>query len=256
MKVLATSRELLHLTGENNYPVPPLSVPDPKRSNSLAQLTQYEAVALFIDRAVAAKSSFAVTNDNAPAIAEICFQLDGLPLAIELAAARVRVFPAQRMLSEMSHRLSFLKGGARDLPTRQKTLRGAIDWSHDLLGEEEQAVFRQLGAFVGGCTLEAVAAVCEIEPEGSTFEIIESLAAKSLLRQTEAHGEVRFGMLETIREYACEKLTASGDEAIVRARHRDHFLALTEMADSNSPVRINSNGCAAWRKSTKTYVPA
>ena len=162
LKVLVTSREVLRLSGETEYPVPPLSLPDPKRLPPLAQLAQYEAVALFIERAVAAKAAFAVTNENASAVAEICRRLDGLPLAIELAAARVRVLPPQRMLVELGHRLAFLKGGARDLPARQRTLRGAIEWSHDLLTGAEQKLFRRLAVFVGGCALEAIEAVCNI----------------------------------------------------------------------------------------------
>ena len=131
-----------------------MSLPDPKRLPPLERLTQYEAVALFIERALAVKPTFAVTNENAPAVAEICYRLDGLPLAIELAAARARVLPPQRMLAELGHRLSFLMGGARDLPARQKTLRGAIDWSHDLLTDDEQQLFRRLAVFVAGCELK------------------------------------------------------------------------------------------------------
>ena len=230
LKVLVTSREVLRLSGETDYPVPPLSLPDLRRLPPLNRLTQYEAVALFIERAVAVKPAFTVTNENAPAVAEICYRLDGLPLAIELAAARVRVLPPQRMLSELSHRLSFLMGGARDLPARQKTLRGAIDWSHDLLTADEQKLFRRLSVFVGGCALEAIDAVCNIEPALSVLETMESLVGKSLVKQTEAHGEARFVMLETIREYARDRLIAAGEAKRVRERHRACFLALAEEA--------------------------
>ena len=207
--------------------------PSPTRSGCRrwSSFTQYEAVALFIERAVAVKPAFAVTNENAPAVAEICHRLDGLPLAIELAAARVRVLPPQRMLAELGHRLSFLMGGARDLPARQKTLRGAIDWSHDLLTGAEQKLFRRLAVFVGGCALEAIEAVCNIENDLTVLETLESLVGKSLVKQTEAHGEPRFAMLETIREYAGDKLIAAGDEERVRERHRDYFLALAEEAE-------------------------
>ena len=231
LKVLVTSREVLRLSGETDYPVPPLSLPDPKRLPALERFTQYDAVALFIERALAVKPAFAVTNENAPAVAEICHRLDGLPLAIELAAARVRVLPPQRMLVELSHRLSFLIGGARDLPARQKTLRGAIDWSHALLTGDEQQLFRRLAVFVGGCALEAIEAVCNIENNLSVLETLESLVGKSLVKQTEAHGDPRFAMLETIREYARERLIAAGDEERVRERHRDYFLALAEEAE-------------------------
>jgi predicted ATPase/class 3 adenylate cyclase/Tfp pilus assembly protein PilF len=230
LKVLVTSREVLRLSGETDYPVPPLSLPDLRRLPPLNRLTQYEAVALFIERAVAVKPAFTVTNENAPAVAEICYRLDGLPLAIELAAARVRVLPPQRMLAELSHRLSFLMGGARDLPARQKTLRGAIDWSHDLLNADEQKLFRRLSVFVGGSTLEAIETVCHIEPALSVLETLESLVGKSLVKQTEAHGQPRLVMLETIREYARDRLIAAGEAERVRERHRVCFLALAEEA--------------------------
>ena len=206
LKVLVTSREILRLSGETDYPVPPLSLPDSKPLPPVNVLTQYEAVALFIERAVAVKPGFTVTNENAPAVAEICHRLDGLPLAIELAAARVRVLPPQRMLAELGHRLSFLMGGARDLPARQKTLRSAIDWSHDLLAADEQKLFRRLAVFVGGCTLEAIESVCNPENDLPVLETVASLVDKSLVNETETHGEPRFEMLETIRDYAGERV--------------------------------------------------
>jgi predicted ATPase/class 3 adenylate cyclase len=231
LKVLVTSREVLRLSGETDYPVPPLTLPDLKRLPPLERFTQYEAVALFIERAVAVKPAFAVTEESTHAIAEICSRLDGLPLAIELAAAHVRVLPPQRMLSELSHRLSFLTGGARDLPARQRTLRGAIDWSHDLLTGAEQKLFQRLAVFVGGCALEAIEAVCNSESELNVLETIESLVDKSLVKQTETAGEPRFAMLETIREYAGERLVAAGEEERVKERHRDYFLSLAEQAE-------------------------
>ena len=234
LKVLVTSREVLRLSGEKDYPVPPLSLPDLKRLPPLERLTQYEAVALFIERAVAVRASFTVTNENAPAVAEICYRLDGLPLAIELAAAHVRVLPPQRMLSELSHRLRFLMGGARDLPARQKTLRGAIDWSHDLLSGDEQKLFRRLAVFVGGSTLEGIEAVCNIEDDLKILETVESLVGKSLVKQTEADGEPRFATLETIREYAGDRLVAAGDEERLRERYWHYFLALAEEAELKS----------------------
>ena len=228
LKVLVTSREILRLSGETDYPVPPLSLPDSKQLPPVNVLTQYEAVALFIERAVAVKPGFTVTNENAPAVAEICHRLDGLPLAIELAAARVRVLPPQRMLAELSHRLSFLMGGARDLPARQKTLRSAIDWSHDLLAADEQKLFRRLAVFVGGCTLEAIESVCNPENDLPVLETVESLVDKSLVNETETHGEPRFAMLETIRDYAGERLVAAGEDERVRDRHLGYFVALAE----------------------------
>jgi predicted ATPase/class 3 adenylate cyclase len=233
LKVLVTSREVLHLYGESNYPVPPLSVPDPKRLPSLERLTQYEAVALFIARALTVSPAFAVTNENAPAVAEICHRLDGLPLAIELVAARVHVLPPQRMLVALSHRLTFVIGRARDLPTRQKTLRGAIDWSHDLLTGAEQKLFRRLAVFVGGGVLDAIDSICNLESDLAVLETMELLLGKSLLKQEEEHGEPRFTMLETIREYATERLIAAGEAERVQQRHRDYFLALAEEAARN-----------------------
>lgn len=158
------------------------------------------------------KPTFALTSANGAAVAEICHRLDGLPLAIELAAARVRVLPPQRMLMELSYRLNFLTGGARDLPGRQKTLRGAIDWSHDLLTGDEQKLFRRLAVFIGGCSLEAIEAVCNIENDLSVLETVESLVGKSLVKQTETHGEPRFAMLEMIREYAMERTIIAGEQ--------------------------------------------
>jgi predicted ATPase len=204
LKILATSRIPLRLYGEQEYPVPPLALPDPRVLPPLRVLTQYEAVKLFVERARAVKPEFEVTNDSAPAVAEICARLDGLPLAIELAAARVRVLPPQKMLQRLSNRLKLLKGGPRDLPTRQQTVRGTIDWSYDLLEEDEKTLFGRLSAFAGGRTLEAIEEICD--PEGDLVDVlegVESLLEKSLLRQEEGvGGEPRFLMLETVHEYA------------------------------------------------------
>jgi predicted ATPase/class 3 adenylate cyclase len=233
-KVLATSREALGLNGEQEYLVPPLGLPDVEHLPPLEALSQYEAVALFIDRANAVKPGFAVTNENAPAIAEICARLDGLPLAIELAAARVKVLTPQAILKRLGHRLSLLAGGARDLPTRQQTLRGAIDWSYDLLDEQERSFFARLSTFVGGFTLDAAEAVCN--PDGDlgldTLDGVASLTNKSLLRQMDtAEAESRFFMLETIREYASERLADSSGAEEVSRRHARFFLSLAEEAE-------------------------
>jgi predicted ATPase len=227
LKVLVTSREVLRLSGEMDCPVPPLSLPDPKRLPPLARFTQYEAVALFIERAIAVKPDFAITHENAASVAEICYRLDGLPLAIELAAARVRVLPPQSMLAELNHRLRFLVGGPRDLPARQKTLRSAIDWSHDLLTSAEEQLFRRLAVFVGGGMLDAITAVCSMGAEWRVLETV-NLRRQSLVKQTEAHGGSRFVMLETIREYAADRLLAADEAERVRDRHRDYFLTLAE----------------------------
>jgi len=231
LKVLVTSRAVLRVYGEHEFPVPPLTLPDPQRLPPPERLTQYEAVRLFIERALAVKPDFAVTNDNAPAVAEICRRLDGLPLALELAAARIRLLPPQAMLARLERRLPLLTGGARDLPARQQTLRNAIAWGYDLLGPGEQTLFRRLAVFVGGCTLEAAEAV-----GGGAVEVldgIESLVGKSLLRQEEGvGGEPWFAMLETIREFALERLEESGEAEAIRRQHAAHYLELAEQAES------------------------
>ncbi len=161
LKVMVTSRRTLHIQGEQEFSVPPLAVPDPKRLPDLVALSQYEAVALYIKRAQAVKPEFQVTNANAPAVAEICVCLDGLPLAIELAAARIKLLPPQALLARLGQRLVVLTGGAKDVPARQQTLRNTIEWSYQLLDAQEQQLFRRLSAFVGGCTLEAIEAICD-----------------------------------------------------------------------------------------------
>jgi predicted ATPase len=236
LKVLATSRIPLRLYGEQEYPVPPLALPDPRVLPPLKVLTQYEAVRLFVERARAVKADFEVTNENAPAVAEICARLDGLPLAIELAAARVRILPPQKVLERLSNRLKLLKGGARDLPTRQQTLRGTIDWSYDLLEEDEQTLFGRLSVFAGGRTLEAIEEICDPDGDLDALEGVESLVEKNLLRQEEGvGGEPRFVMLETVHEYAREKLQKSGEAEEIKRLHAEYFLALAQ--ESNPQLK-------------------
>jgi tetratricopeptide (TPR) repeat protein len=194
-------------------------------------LERYEAVRLFAERARAVKPGFVLDGD-APAVAEICARLDGLPLAIELAAARTRLLPPKAMLKRLGDRLKFLTGGARDLPGRQQTLRGAIDWSHDLLDEEDRHLFRRMSVFSGGRTLEAMEAICDAEGDLDVLAAVESLLEKSLLRQEEGpEDEPRFVMLETIHEYAREKLEDSGEAVQTRRLHAEYFLALAEEAE-------------------------
>ena len=183
LKVLATSRELLRVYGEHDFPVSPLSLPDPQNLPPLERLTQVEAVRLFIERARAVKPDFSVTNENAPAVAEICFRLDGLPLAVELAAARVRLLPPQKMLAQLDNRLRFLTGGARDVPARQRTLRSTMDWSYELLTAHDKSLFRQLAVFAGGCTLEAAESVCKADGRYDVLNGLHSLMDQSLLKQ-------------------------------------------------------------------------
>jgi predicted ATPase/class 3 adenylate cyclase len=231
LKALVTSRAALRLYGEHEFPVPPLELPDTGRLPEVEALARYEAVRLFIERARAVKPDFAVTNENAPAVAEICTRLDGLPLAIELAATRIRLLPPKAMLARLGSRLKLLTGGARNLPERQRTLRGAIEWSHSLLTPEEQILFARLGVFSGGRTLEAIEAVCDPDGELDAFDGVESLLEKSLLRQEEGPDEEpRFVMLETIHEYATEKLKEGGEYRDLRASHVAYFVAFAEEA--------------------------
>jgi predicted ATPase/class 3 adenylate cyclase len=233
LKVLATSRAPLGLYGEHEFPVPPLTLPDLNRPPPLGRLTQYEAVGLFVERARAAKPDFAITNESAPAVAEICVRLDGLPLAIELAAARIKMLPPRAMLHRLGSRLKLLTGGARDLPERQRTLRAAIEWSFALLDEGEQVLFARLAVFSGGRTLEAIDAICDAEGDlpVDAFEGVSSLLDKSLLRQEEGpNGEPRFVMLETVHEYAREKLGQSAEAEEIKRAHAQYFLTLAEEA--------------------------
>jgi predicted ATPase/DNA-binding XRE family transcriptional regulator len=250
LTLLMTSRAVLHLYGEHTFVVPPLTLPAVLQlplaeADRMTILTQSEAVRLFIERAQAARSDFTLTHANAPAVAEICARLDGLPLAIELAAARVAVFTPQELLARLDQRFALLTGAAVDLPTRQQTLRRAIDWSYALLGAGEQVLFRRLGAFVGGCTLDAIGAVCDTADslEVDVLEGVTALLDKSLLQRTEdTDGRSRFTMLETIREYALERLEQSGEAEMIRQRHAAYFLGLAEMAE---PALIGSQQ-ALW----------
>lgn len=232
LKVVATSRAALRVYGEQELPVLPLRLPDPKHLPGLETLSQYEAVALFIQRAVTVKPDFRVTNENAPAVAEITARLDGLPLAIELAAARVKLLPPQAMLARLERRLSLLGGGSRDLPVRQQTLRDAIAWSYDMLDDGSRRLLARSSVFVGGYTLEDAEMICG--PSGElgrdVLDGLSGLVDQSLLRQEEEHGAPRFMMLETIRDFALERLEASGEEDEIRRRHAMVFVALAELA--------------------------
>lgn len=237
LKVLVTSRMALNLYGEYNFLVPPMSVPD-INTNSLADFEGvggYEAVALFIERARAVKSDFALTPDNVLAVAQICHKLDGLPLAIELAAAHARILPPQALLPQLEHTLPLLIGGAQNVPPRQQTLRGAIAWSYDLLNSDEQLIFRRLGVFAGGCTVEAIEVICESgarNAEVNLLDILDSLVSKNVLIQdARGDGYPRFLMLESIREYALERLAERGEEQVIYRLHANYFLAFAQRAD-------------------------
>ena len=234
--IMVTSREVLHVRGEQEYQVPPLAVPDLADLPSLDALAEFDAVALFIRRAQAVRPDFAVDKTSAPAVAGICARLDGLPLAIELAAARVKVLEPEAILRRLEHSLSLLTSSSPDLTERQRTLRGAIDWSYDLLAPTERILFRRLGVFVGGCTIERAQAICD--PEGELgidmLDGLSSLIDKSLLRRVDGtHGEPRLGMLEIVRDYALERLSQSPDWDLVRHAHEDLFstMALQSSAE-------------------------
>jgi predicted ATPase/class 3 adenylate cyclase len=230
LAILASSRSALQVSGEQEYPVPPLALPDPANLPPLSQLSQYEAVALFIERARAVKPGFEVTNDNAPAVAEISVRLDGLPLAIELAAARIRVLTPQAMLGRLGDRLGLLSAGSRDLPARQQTLRGAIAWSYDMLPEGDRELFARLSVFVGGAGLDEIERVCSGEG-GDTLDGLTSLTEKSLVRQADGvGGEARFAMLETIREFAIEQAKERAQWDGLRERHARAFAELAHEA--------------------------
>jgi non-specific serine/threonine protein kinase len=231
---LVTSRSALQLSGEYEFQVPPLRLPDLENLPPVAELMHCSSVALFAQRAMAAKSDFSLTEKNARAIAEICARLDGLPLAIELAAARIKLLPPQAMLVRLESPFNFLTGGARDVPARQRTMRETIAWSYDLLEKPEKSLFRRLAVFIGGFTLEAAEAVCNAEDDlGIDIQDgVASLVNKSLLQQTEqAGGEPRFVMLETIREYGLECLKGNGERENFRQRHASFFLQLAQRAE-------------------------
>jgi predicted ATPase/class 3 adenylate cyclase len=234
LKVLVSSRVVLHVRGEREYPVPALALPDHESISSLERLTQYEAVRLFIERAQAVRADFMVTNQNAPAVAEICYRLDGLPLAIELAAALVKLFTPSALLARLDRRLGVLTSNLRDLPARHQTLRATIDWSYNLLAEDEKKLFARMGVFIGSSSLEAAEAVCGIDGDLS-IEIVDGVAAllsQNLLRQLEGpDGEPRMMMLETIREYGQERLAERGEIEALWRRHSAYFLALAETAE-------------------------
>ena len=228
LRVLATSRERLHLSAEQEYPVPPLAVPALRRSLPPEYLGAIEAVHLFVDRAQAVRPDFRLTEVNADAVASICRRLDGLPLALELAAARVRLFPPTELLARLERRLPLLTGGPRDVPARQRTLRDTIAWSHALLTHAEQRLFRRLAVFAGGCTAGAADAVCATG-DLDVLAALDSLVGKNLVQQEEQPGgDARFAMMETIREFALDHLATSGEEPELRRRHATHFLALVE----------------------------
>jgi non-specific serine/threonine protein kinase len=235
VQLLVTSRAPLHLRGEQEFPVPPLPFPDPNDLPDSDLASQFAAVALFIQRATAARPDFETTSVNAPIVAELCARLDGLPLAIELAAARTKLLAPHALLARLGSRLAVLTGGGRDRPPRHQTLRATMDWSYDLLDTEAQLLFARFAVFVGGATLDTIEAVCTVDegPEIDVLGAVSTLVDQSLLRSLDADtGEARFDMLETIGEYARERLAASAHADAVRQRHAAYFLDLVEAAEA------------------------
>ncbi|HTT23488.1 MAG TPA: tetratricopeptide repeat protein [Candidatus Sulfotelmatobacter sp.] len=231
LKVLVTSRAPLRVYGEYEFPVPPLALPDLQQMNSLVALAENPSITLFAQRAQAVKPDFQITAENASIVADICSRVDGLPLAIELAAARVKMLPLSAILARLESRLQLLTAGPRDLPERQQTLRNTIDWSYGLLTEPEQKLLRRLSVFWGGCTLEGAEAVCNTKDDlgAEIFELMSSLIDRSLIQQRQQNDlEPRFRMLETIREYAFERLQQSGEEAATKRAHAAYCLVLAE----------------------------
>ena len=258
---LVTSRMVLRLSGEHEFPVPPLLVPPPGAGGDAADVQRCASVRLFVQRAQAASAGFELTSGNAGAVAEICRRLDGLPLAIELAAARVRLLPPQALLARLGDRMGLLTGGARDLPERQRTLRSTLDWSFDLLSGGEQALFARLGVFAGTFDLPAAEAVCAAAGPavpgraGHVMDTLGSLVDSSLVQPQVRDGEPRFGLLETIREYALERLRDGADWREAHDRHAAYFRALAEPAQPSCKVPDSWRGWTGSRPSTATSAP-
>jgi predicted ATPase len=249
LKICVTSRAVLHVSGEHEYLVPLLRAPDPRQLLPLAELSRNPAVALYVQRATAVNPAFTIKQDNARAVAEICSQLDGLPLAIELAAARVKILPPSTMAARLGNSLDLLTCGHRDLPARQQTLRRTIDWSYGLLSAAEQVLFRRLAIFAGGCTLESAEAVCNArrDLEIGVVDGISSLVDKNLLQRNEQESdEVRFIMLQTIREYALEKLAACGELEFTRRAHAAYCIVIAEQGAAQMAEAERTNWLALW----------
>lgn len=252
LKIMTTSRERLRLYGERELAVDPLAVPRLSSIRMWNEFENYAAVQLFVERAQAVKPHFELNKENAYAIAQLCVELDGLPLALEMAASRVKWESPQALLPQLSRRLETLKGRARELDARQQTLRGAMDWSYDLLAEDERRVLRDLGVFRGGWTMEAANAVSGF----GVGEILENLCEKSLVKQEQdAQGHTRYSLLEMIREYALEKLNAAGRAQAAHESHWDYFYALAQTMGTNM-VRIESDDAFAQLKREQENVRA
>ena len=244
LRILATSREPLNIPGEVVWGVPSLSIPEPNRLPGFANLEQFDAVRLFVERAATSKPGFTLTSINAPAVAQVCSQLEGIPLAIELAAARVKVLAVEQIAARLNDRFRLLTGGSPVALTRHQTLRSAIDWSYNLLIEPERVLLGRIAVFAGGWTLDAAETVCAGAPvkDGDMVDLLASLVDKSLVSAETLHGDARYRMLETLRQYAHEKLEATGDAATLRRFHSDWCLRLAEEARSH----LTGPATATW----------
>jgi non-specific serine/threonine protein kinase len=233
LSILATSREALGVEGETLFVVPPLSLPDPRHLPALDGLSDYEAVYLFAERARAVRPGFEITEENAVSVAKVCHRLDGMPLAIELAAARARALSVEQISSRLDDAFRLLTGGSRTASAHHATLRATMDWSYDLLSTDEKVIFGRLSVFAGGFSLEAAEAVCAGGSigEGEVLDLLSSLVSKSLVLVEEQDGETCYGLLETVRQYASERLEESGEAEEVGGRHARHYLALAEEAE-------------------------
>lgn len=241
--ILATSREALDVSGEHIFPLPPFSSPEPLPPRSVEEALQSEAVRLFVDRAVAVRPGFELTDRNASLVMKVCQKLEGIPLAIELAAARITTLSLEQIITRLEDRFSLLTIGSRTTLPRHQTLRGAVDWSYDLLTNQERCLFRRLSVFIGGWNLEAAEAICGTEadlPSSEVLDVLAQLANKSLVQVTECDGQARYSMLETIRQYAFERLVDSGELERQRDRHLDYFCKLIVEAEPylNGPQQM------------------
>lgn len=250
LKIIATSRESLNMAGENIWRIPSLSLPDPQQISLVERLLKFESIRLFVERASAIWSDFALTEQNAPFVAQICHRLDGIPLAIELASARIKVLTPEQISARLDDRFRLLTGGGRTAIPRHQTLRAMIDWSYDLLTEDERSLFRGLGVFRGGWTLEAAESVFSGSVEaGELIDLMTSLVDKSMvIRERGQGGEARFNMLETIREYSYEKLRHSDEENQIRKRHLHYYLELVESVKPHLGFFLSDREILSWMK--------
>jgi predicted ATPase/class 3 adenylate cyclase len=244
LRILASSREALGLTGEFTYRVPSLDTPNPANLPSLPELKNVDSIRLFLERAAAAKPGFSLTGNNASSVAQICFRLDGIPLAIELAASRVKVLSADQIAARLDDRFRLLTGGSRTALPRQQTLRAMIDWSYSLLSDPEKTLFGRLAVFAGGWTLEAAESVCREEGDFDVLDLLTRLVDKSLILMEESAGEIRYHRLETIRQYSREKFFETDEVEAVRDRHLDFFVRFAELVDE----KLKSGDQLLWQR--------